>query len=136
MNLDTVITQVATQLDTITGLQIYDFPPDQAYPPCAIVAWPDSYDFDLTYGRGGDRMSLPVVVLVGKVSDRAARTNLAAYCDGSGASSIKAVLESASAAYTAFHTVRVESVTFDVISMAGIDYMAALFTLDITGSGA
>lgn len=134
MNLDNVLGQMATQLDTIANLRVYDFPPDQVYPPCAIVSWPDTYTYDFTYGRGSDRMSVPVVVLVGKVSDRASRTNLAAYTDGSGASSVKAVLEAGT--YTAFHELRVESVDFDVVSVAGIDYAAALFTIDVVGTGA
>ena len=31
---------------------------------------------------------------------------------------------------------RLESIEFDVVSIGGTDYMAALFTLDIAGSGA
>ena len=102
-------------------------------PPAAVVSYPETIDFDQTYGRGADKMTIPVVVVVGRASDRAARDALGAYCDGSGASSVKAVLESGT--YTAFHTVRVESIEFDVVTIAAVDYMAALFDLDIAGSG-
>jgi hypothetical protein len=57
------------------------------------VNFPDEYLFDSTSGRGMDRISLFVDVLVGKVSDRAARDDLAPYCDGSGIKSVKQVLE-------------------------------------------
>lgn len=133
MNLADVMDQVATQLDTISGLRVFAFPPDHLNPPAAVVSYPDSYNYDETYGRGMDRISLPVVVVVGKVSDRASRDNLATYADGSGSDSVKAVVEAGT--YTAFDTVRVESVDFDVVDIAGISYMAALFTLDIAGSG-
>jgi hypothetical protein len=56
------------------------------------------------------------------------------YCAGSGASSIKAVLEAGT--YTAFDTVRVARVEFDVLTIGGTDYLAALFDLDIIGDGA
>lgn len=133
MNLDDVMDAVSNQLDTITGLRCFAYPPDAVAPPAAIVSYPEEIVFDETYGRGMDRMSLPVVVVVGKVSDRATRDTIAAYTSGSGSSSVKAVLEAGT--YSAFHTIRVESVEFDVVSIAGTEYLAALFTLDIAGSG-
>jgi hypothetical protein len=102
-------------------------------PPAAIVSYPQAYTFDATYGRGMDRLSLPVVVVVGRPTERQTRDNLAVYCNGSGAKSVKAVVESGT--YTAFHMVRVEDIEFDVVSIAGTDYMAAVFTLDIAGAG-
>ena len=62
--------------------------PDKIAPPAAIVTYPDSYTFDATYGRGSDTMTIPVVVLVGRVSARASRDKLAAYVDGAGAAGI------------------------------------------------
>jgi len=133
MNLAAVMDAVAARLQTVSGLRVFAYPPGSLTPPGAVVSYPETYVFDETYGRGMDRLKLPVVVVVGKVSDRAARDQLGAFCDGSGASSVKAVLESGT--YTAFHTVRVESIEFDVVTIAAVDYMAALFDLDIAGSG-
>lgn len=134
MNLHNVLEAIATQLGTITGLQVHSFPPDAIYPPAAVVDYPESITYDVTYGRGVDRMTVPIVVLVGRVSDRSSREQLAAYCDGSGASSIKAVLEAGT--YTAFGAIRVQSVEFDSYTWNGVDYAAALFTCDVSGSGA
>ncbi len=133
MDLAVVMTAIADRLDTITGLRCFAYPPPTLSPPAAVVSYPDTLTFDETYGRGMDRMDLPVVVVVGKPSDRTARDALAAYCKGSGAASVKAVVESGT--YSAFHTVRVKDIEFDVVTIAGVDYMAALFTLDIAGSG-
>lgn len=133
MNLANVMAELATRLQTISGLRVFAFPPDSISPPAAIVSYPDNITFDETYGRGMDRMKLPVVAVVGKVSDRATAPALAAYCDGSGVKSLKSVLESGT--YSAFHTLRVESIDFDVVSIAATDYMAALFTIDIAGQG-
>lgn len=134
MNLADVMDAVSDQLDTITGLRCFPYPAPKVTPPAAVVSYPEAVNFDATYGRGMDRMSLVVWLLVGRVSERSARDQLGAYCDGSGSRSVKAVLESGT--YTAFDEVRVESIEFDVIKIGDIDYIAAGFTLDIAGSGA
>ena len=133
MNLADVMDEVATALEAIDNLRVFPYPPDRVEPPAAVVSWPDTYTYDETYGRGMDRLSLPVVVVVGRVSDRACREELGAYADGSGDRSVKEAVETGT--YTACDTVRVESVEFDVVTIAGTDYMAALFTVDVAGSG-
>lgn len=125
--------EVAARLDTITGLRVFSHPVDKVDPPTAVVSLPE-ITFDATYGRGCDRLSLPVVLAVGKVVDRAARDNLAPFIAGSGATSFKAVLEGFTPA--SFDTVRVQGATPDVITWSGIEYLAYTFTLDILGSGA
>lgn len=133
MNLAAVMQAISDRLDTIGGLRCFAYPAPKVNPPAAVVSYPDEITFDETYGRGMDQMTLPVVVVVGKVSDRAARDQIAAYCNGSGASSVKQVLESGT--YTAFDVVRVTGVKFDIATIAAVDYLAAVFELDITGHG-
>lgn len=136
MILTDVMDDVARRLATIQGLRAYEFPPDKVDVPAAVVSYPDSYTYDGTYRRGADRMTLPVVTVVGRANDRAARDLISVYVDGDGPQSLKRVLESKDLpAYTAFHSVRVTSVEFDVVTIAGVDYVAALFDLDILGSG-
>lgn len=129
-----VMQALADRLDTIAGLRVYAHPPEAINPPAAVVSYPDSIDYDQTYGRGMDRMQVPVVVLVKKLSARVARDDLTRFVDGTGPASVKAVLESGT--YTAFHTIRVSTATVDVVEVAGIDYLAVTFMADITGSGA
>lgn len=88
VNLATVMQALADRLDTIPGLRVYGYPPDKPpAPPSAVVTYPDTYTYDETYARGMDRLELPVVLLVGKVSDRASRDTIAAYADGAGGQS-------------------------------------------------
>jgi len=134
MDLAAVMDAVGDRLDTIAGLRVFRYPPDKLTPPAAVVSYPDKIDPHGTYNRGMARMTLPVVLVVGRVSVRSARDQLAAYAKDTGASSIVTVLESGT--YTAFDTVTVTEITFDVVSLGGVDYMAALFDLDIAGSGA
>jgi hypothetical protein len=124
---------IANRLDSIDGLRVFAYPPDSVVPPAAIVTYPDDITYDATYARGMDRMTVPVVVAVGRVTDRSTRDRLGAYVDSAGAQSIKAVIESGT--YSAFDTVRVMSAEFDVYTIAGTDYMAAIFDLDIAGTG-
>jgi hypothetical protein len=126
--------EVSTQLDTIAGLRCFPYPPDSITPPAAIVAYPEEIQFDATYDRGADTLTLPVIVAVGKVHDRSTRKLVAAYCAGSGASSIKAVVEAGT--YTAFDTVRAARAELDIVTIGSADYLAAIFDLDIIGDGA
>jgi hypothetical protein len=135
MNLGSVMQEIADQLDTIADLRVYGYPPDSVNAPAAIVTYPGELQFDGSYGRGMDRIpDLTVVVLVGKVSERTARDRIGQYCNGSGAASFKAVIEAGT--YSEFDTVRVASVSFDVVAIAAVEYLAATFILDIAGQGA
>jgi hypothetical protein len=137
MILSDVMDDVARRLEAINGLRAYGFPPDKVSVPAAVVTYPDSYTYDGTYRRGADRMALQLVAVVGRASDRASRDLLSVYVDGDGPESFKRVLESGDLpAYTSFHSLRVTGVEFDVVTIAGVEYVAALFTLDILGSGA
>ena len=133
MDLALVMDELAARLATIEGLRVHAQPIGSVTPPAAVVVYPEEVTFDATYGRGMDRMRLPIVVVVGRPYDRSTRDALAGYCAGSGAQSVKAVIESG--AYLAFDAVRVENIDFDVVPIGAIDYMAALFTLDIGGQG-
>ena len=134
MDLAAVMDDLAGTLeDTITDLRVYASPPGSVQPPAAIVSYPERIAFDETYARGMDRITLPVVVVVGRPTDRSTRDTMAAYCAGSGDSSIKAALEGGT--YSACDTVRVASAEFDVVTIGAVDYLAATFSIDITGSG-
>ncbi len=135
MDLNDVADQLAERLDTINGLRVHAYPPPTVTPPAIVVGYPEQVDFDETYGRGMDRIPRwPIVAVVGKASERAARKKILGYASGSGPDSVKAVLESGT--YAAFDTLRVVSVEFDVITIAGTDYISALFFVDIAGDGA
>jgi hypothetical protein len=134
VDLDAVATEIATQLDTIDGLRVYGYPPDSISPPAGVLSLPTDIDFDKTYGRGMDRLTWPLLVIVGKVTDRTVPERLYPYCSGSGESSVKAVLEAGT--YTALDMLRVTRAEPDVVNWHGTDYVGVVFELDIAGSGA
>lgn len=129
-----VMDELAAAVRTVGSLQgrTYAYPVEQLTPPAAIIPYPD-VDYDLTMARGADGMEFSVVVLTSPVSDRAGRDRLLAYIDGAGAESVKAAVEQY--AYTAFHSVRVQSCTVEQYFIGDIAYWAAIFALDLIGSG-
>lgn len=132
MDLQAVITELSDQLDTITGLNCYPFPADRVVAPAALW-WPEDIQFDMTAGRGSDRLTLSLWVATGRVVDESAWAALGAYCDGSGSSSVKAVLEAGT--YDEFDSVRVTRCEFGELTVANTPHIAAMFTVDILGGG-
>lgn len=133
MNLALTMDQVAQRLHAIDGLRVVAHPPGRVNPPQGIVSYPDRISYDATYARGMDRIKLPVLIVFGQPTARSTRDMIAAYCDGNNPKSVKQTLESGN--YTAFDEIVVEEAVFDVLTIASIDYMAALFMADIGGSG-
>lgn len=126
-DLSDIMDAIGTALDGITGLRVFDFPPKNAAPPFAFVDLPESVDFDASMKRGMDRALINVVVCVADVIDRAARDSITAYAAGSGAGSVKTVLESAGIG----ESLRVQSVEFRPVLMAGSTYLGAVFACDV-----
>jgi hypothetical protein len=134
MNLADVMDELGTALETIDGLRVFPYFADRIVPPAAVLAWPDPITYDETMGRGSDRETMHLFVMVGRFDARTTRDRLAQYLDGSGDTSIKAKVEGGT--YTAFDSVRVAEVSVDSYTSAGVELLGADFTLDIIGQGA
>lgn len=134
MKLELVMAEVAARTKQLISHQVYDYPPMTIVAPCGVVSYPESLDYDQTYGRGMDKITgLPVILLAGKASVRESHKTVAGWAAGSGPTSLKEFLERQS--YDSCDTLVVTTCEFDVVEIAAIDYMAAMFTLDITGDG-
>lgn len=133
MDIDAVMDELGDAVDSIAGLRVDRYPPEAITPPVAIIAYPDAIDYDATYGRGMDRITAAVVVVVGRVSARASKKQLTAYMNGSGSKSIKAAIGDHTP--TSYDVARVVSAETDVFEMAGGDYISAVFEVDVVGSG-
>lgn len=133
MDLGSVMDDLGDALATIEGLRVFPYWADRVTAPAAIVGWPDPLTYDAAMTRGGDRVELPLMVLVGKVDARSSRDALSQYANGSGSSSVKAAIESHNA--IAYHSARVTRCEFGVMSVAGTEYLAATFLIDLIGTG-
>ena len=119
-------------IPTLAGKRTYGYPPDSVEPPGAVVGYPEA-SFDETYGRGMDRWTVPVHVLVSRVDDKAGRKLISPYVSGSGASSVKAAIDGGT--YTACDFAVVNDFSVKVVPLGGDDYLAAEFAVDVAGSG-
>lgn len=137
MNLINVVAELQAALGTISGLRVPKWGVDKINPPAGLVMPPERIDYDETYGRGKDRFpDLEVAVLVPNPTSWRAVQDLAPYLDGSGSKSVKLALEAY--AYTALdrQSLQVKWGEFDVVTYAGTPYLAAIFHLDLLGTGA
>lgn len=134
MKLGDVMDEIADAVRSVPSLQgrSYAYPQQAIQPPAAIIPFP-SATFDMTYQRGSDQVEISVVVLVPGFDMRAARDSLLAYMDGSGDESIKAAVEGHT--YTALDSLRVETVEIREYFVSDSAYLAAVFTIDVIGSG-
>lgn len=129
LDLNAVMDAIGTRLGTVTGLRVYDYAADAAAPPAAIVSLPETVEYDSVMGRGADRVVIPITVLVGKVSDRAARDVIGQYVSGEGSKSIKAAVDG-DLGGTA-HTARVTGARIDVVTIGAVDYLGASFECEV-----
>lgn len=140
MDLYALMTEIDTRLKTITALRTTAIGTDTAVKvPAAVQYLPDRIDFDQTGGRGSDKISdIVVVVFVGRSNLRGAVQAIAPYLAGSGAKSIKAKLDhSVATPYANAFDVQVVYAEVDYNAKIGnVEYLAALFHLNVTGSGA
>lgn len=133
MDLEQVMDEVAGRLKQIPDfLSVSPHPADSVTVPAAVVGYPE-VEFHTTYARGSDRMTLPIWVLVGRVSEQAARAKMAPWLSGSGSRAVLAVLEASG--YTSLDSLTVQRAVPDTITVGTTDYLAAMFECDIIGQG-
>lgn len=125
-------TGLATNLARISGLRTAATVPDNPNPPIAVVV-PTGIEYDLSFNRGADRYSFTVIAIVGRVDERTAQNTLDAYCNPSGASSIKAALEADRTLGGAAFDLRVtEMRNYQQLVLGdGVTYLAAEFVVTV-----
>jgi hypothetical protein len=134
MILADVMDEVARVMEQITGLRVQAYPPASVSAPAGYVSYPQTIDFDETYGRGEDQFTdLPIVLIVGKATDRSARDTVSGWSAGDGPNSIKALAEAHS--WATCDDLTIEECEFDFVKLAGVDYLAALFKATVVGPG-
>ena len=133
-----VVNELRAALATITGLNVPPWGGDIAKPPAAVIAMPDSIEFDASYRRGRDTIpDLQLIVIVDYQNSRSGFEAIAPYLDGSGPKSIKALTAAKNAAtsWTSCDRARVTSVSIDLPTYKETTVVSATFHLTIVGKG-
>lgn len=132
-DLDAVMEGIGVRLETIAGLRVFDYPADTVAPPAAVVGLPTVIPYDNTKGRGSDRATIPVFVVVGPSDSRVARSALSPYVAGAGAQSIKAAIEADRTLGGACATLAVAPARTDGsgITVNGVRYTGAIFDVEV-----
>lgn len=135
MNLADVMDALAARLAAELDMSISAVPGGPITPPMAQVQYPAAYSYDGTYGRGADTLEIPIIVVASMADPLSVRERLSAMTAGSGPWSVKEVLEGPGPLLDGTVTVHVASVQFTTESLAGQQYAAAEFTVQLTGPG-
>jgi hypothetical protein len=128
MDLGQIMQAVADELVSASVVaNAYGYPAKSITPPCAIVGYPEEIEFDMTFQDGSHKLDLPVWIFVGTVHDRSARDRMSDLI--SGVSGVKEALDGTLTA--AVQTCRVVDCRIEMITIAGVDYLSAKFSLEI-----
>ena len=122
---------IAANLATISTLRTSAFVPDNPTPPIAVVI-PQRIEFDRAMGRGMDDLTFTVMVIAQRASERNAQSVLDGFCNSSGATSVKAAIESDKTLGGACFDLRVtEMNAYGPLSIGDAIYLSASFSVTV-----
>lgn len=131
VTIGTLRSGIAANLATITGLRTSATVPDAPTPPQAVVI-PSIIQYDRAFHRGLDQYQFIITVLVGRASDRNAQSTLDAYCNPTGALSIKTAVESDRTLGGIAQTLHVTEMTsYASTSIGDTIYLSADFSVTV-----
>jgi hypothetical protein len=129
------LTNLAAIMDAIAAAitdaditeRAYAYPAESLSPPCVVVGYPDTIEFDLTYQRGADRAEIPVYFVLGRVTERTARDRLAEVI--AGATGIKETLDGDLGGLC--DSLRVTDMRVLNLKVGDLSYLAARFDAEV-----
>lgn len=135
MDLAAVMDEISAKLfAALPDVNPFPYPARSVTPTSHIISYPERIDYGTSYQNGQSRFeALPVFIVFGKVTELESRNAAAAFVKGSGASSVRQILEAGP--YTNLWTLKVTDCEFSTMTEAGNTYLAAEFHCDITGPG-
>lgn len=124
-------TALASALGTIRGLRVEASIPDQPKPPTAIII-PQGITFDLAMHRGLDEYDFSILLIVSRVSERGAQSNLDAFCAPSGVSSVKTCIASDPTLGGVVQAARVTAMrNYGSLTVGDTEYLSAEFVVQV-----
>lgn len=128
-----VATGLATNLATITGLRTSAFQPEQLNTPLAFPIL-NTVTYHKAMGGGDVTMDWTVTVLVGRYTDRTAFATLDGFLSYSGATSVRAAIESDKTLGGVCQTLVVSSAAdISSVDAADAEFLQIQFTVQVHG---
>lgn len=122
---------LGANLATISGLRVSTTIPDNPMPPMAVVL-PPSISFDTSFGRGADTYTFVIAVIVARSDERSAQVRMDAYCDPTGASSVKTAIESDKSLGGAAMSLRVQEMrNYQSLAIGEVTYLSAEWVVEV-----
>ena len=119
-------------LANISSLIVFGYVPDSIEPPTAVVGVVDNIEYDSTMARGADTYNIPVFLYVSRIDAEDSQDTLDAYLASTGASSVKAQVESDITLGGQAQSVRVvEADNYGVYTINNIDYLGVEFMIEV-----
>ena len=126
-------TALANNLATISGLRVVETLPDVVNPPMAMIGL-DKVAYNKQNNRSMAEYTFKVTVVIGRVSERTAQKAMDLYLANS-SGSIKFAIESdRTLGGYAFDVFVAETSAIGALSVAGIDYYSAEFSVQVFAS--
>jgi len=123
---------IGTNLGNISSLSVFNFVPDSIEPPTAVVGVAELIEYDVTIQRGADKYEIPIYVYVSRVDAQDSQETLDGYLASSGASSVKAQVESDTTLNSQAQSVRVVNASnYGVYTINNIDYLGVEFIVEV-----
>ncbi|HMA77618.1 MAG TPA: hypothetical protein VKP88_00565 [Candidatus Paceibacterota bacterium] len=130
MSLADIREGLGTNLETISGIRVYEEIPDNAAVPCAVIQL-RSVTYDEAFQRGLSEYSFVVRLIVTRVTERRAQRKLDQFIDD-GARSVKTAIQSDLTLGGAAFDCRVTGMDdADTVTIGGTEYMAADFAVTV-----
>jgi hypothetical protein len=131
-SLTNIRNELKNNLANIISLSVYGYVPDSIEPPTAIIGVMDAIDYDASMQRGADKYEIPIYLYVSRVDAQDSQETLDGYLASSGASSVKAQVESDSSLNGEAQSVRVVSASnYGVYTINNIDYLGVEFIVEV-----
>ena len=131
-SLTNIRNELKNNLANITSLSVYGYVPDSIEPPTAIIGVMQAIDYDQSMQRGADKYEIPIYLYVSRVDAQDSQETLDGYLASSGASSVKAQVESNTTLNSQAQSVRVVNASnYGVYTINNIDYLGVEFIVEV-----
>lgn len=132
-SLEAISAGLGTALAKIDDLEVHDLLGGTYNLPCVIVDVPLIEEYMISMGRTGDiTVPFDVTVIVGRVSDTVAISDILAYVDPAGDRSVRQALMADQTLGGLVESIYMRSYTRSIVDLGGTPALGASFSVEVT----